>query len=673
MVVNMSGTFSGLGRRFLMRAKYAFVATAWIAMVGCGGRGDNAVITPDDRKPKVLVGRVADPSKLPSGLIHAPDRPGDAPDRVNRKPEVSDDAREIAQVRKQFEQQVDALYAVALERVKKGEMPFSEHLWALEQRKQRAVGELEQVLTSGQTTPDAGLARTAHTLIVLGDPEGERFLIECLRSRRPSSRKAALEMLREWDIRPDFGDPERAGLALSLIDDPDPEVAEAAVQLCAFRKIPGTEARLVALLQSGRARDPRSVARELAEVAESAEGIRVMLAFLLKDRPKRHEQWTGWRLERLIKSPDPKVAEPVRTAFRDFMLGYTGQDRYDQSVVHDLAMVADTGMVPILEDIAARARDPVATLYAKQALARLRPDAAVKRLLQFIRPEGPYDMEVDALREFAAEKDADRIIAALLGDPRERRRRVISLSVTRLFLERLGARGRRTIQENMDGLEPQARMWALWKLKGLTLSTALDDLHAAGVVAVASGPLLERMRQDQGFLDDHGPLDMSDPNTLIGAFSHAGILTTFDVETDELPCDHDRLILRFAENSRGEFTAECPVQAWHRKSEDDFDGPYTVRFLYKGRLYRFGAENRGDWYDVEAVQRALNFALEQAGQRERFLALESDGQIASFVFANPEVFLPLADKYGLPLSADANEAMRKGKEFEQKVFEQRRE
>ena len=68
-------------------------------------------------------------------------------------------------------------------------------------------------------------------------------------------------------------------------------------------------------------------------------------------------------------------------------------------------------------------------------------------------------------------------------------------------------------------------------------------------------------------------------------------------------------------------------------------------------------------------QRALNFALEKAGQRERYLALESDGQIAQFVFADPEVFRPIANRYGLPFSYDPSTAMRKGQQYERFVSE----
>jgi hypothetical protein len=113
------------------------------------------------------------------------------------------------------------------------------------------------------------------------------------------------------------------------------------------------------------------------------------------------------------------------------------------------------------------------------------------------------------------------------------------------------------------------------------------------------------------------------------------------------------------------------VQSWHQTSKDDYQAPYTVWFVHAGRLYRFGAENRGDWYDVEAVHRAINSALATAGQRERFIALESEGQIAAFVFADPERFIPVAKKYGLPLSDDPDSAMRKGREYERKVIDGR--
>ena len=46
--------------------------------------------------------------------------------------------------------------------------------------------------------------------------------------------------------------------------------------LCCRRRIPGAEAKLVRLLEDGRAKDPRQLTREFAEVAESPEAVRVI-------------------------------------------------------------------------------------------------------------------------------------------------------------------------------------------------------------------------------------------------------------------------------------------------------------------------------------------------------------------------------------------------------------
>jgi hypothetical protein len=55
--------------------------------------------------------------------------------------------------------------------------------------------------------------------------------------------------------------------------------------------------------------------------------------------------------------------------------------------------------------------------------------------------------------------------------------------------------------------------------------------------------------------------------------------------------------------------------------------------------------------------------------RQRYVALESGGQVAQFVFAEPAAFEPFARRYAVPLSDDAGQAMRKGIEYEEQVGE----
>jgi hypothetical protein len=65
---------------------------------------------------------------------------------------------------------------------------------------------------------------------------------------------------------------------------------------------------------------------------------------------------------------------------------------------------------------------------------------------------------------------------------------------------------------------------------------------------------------------------------------------------------------------------------------------------------------------------AVNFALAQLGSRQRFIALEPNGQCPELIFAEAEKFLPIAHKYHLPLGDDHAAAMRAGKEYERHVI-----
>jgi hypothetical protein len=625
----------------------------------------------DGQEPAILVGHTDDPSNLPPGMKLVPDRPSDAPDRVDRTPRVSDDAAQMDDTRRRAREEADVLYQSALDAVRKGDNLYLEHLGPLEQRRPQAVEDLKHILADTKSVPAQARARAAYALMRLAEPSGERFLFDSLGDPSPELRAASLQMLEEWDVHPDFHDPQRVERVLAFVDDPNADTSRCAYRLAARQKLPGTEAKLVELLTSGRAKDLDDVARSLADVVEDPQNVRVMLEARFRDRPADYGQFFGLDLEQLIERSKPEVGELVRSEFRKFLLGYTGQARYEQHYARDLALVADGTTVPVLKDIVANARDPVSRIEAKVALARLDPDHAVDRLLDFIEPGRPYSSEVAALQLYATERDADRIIASLIDGPRKAGRDVISLEVTRLLLEKLGARGRAVVERSMDHLEPRARMFALWKIRGIDLRDLLDDLQAAGVVTTSSEALIEQRRQavaKHPFSSE--PLDTSNPESVIEALGQAGILTGFDVETGVLPCGHHRLILDFAANSTGRFHPECAVEIWHRKNEEDFEAPYTVRFIDRGRLYTFGAENHGDWYDVEAVVQAINFALETAGKAERFIALDGDGQVALYVLADPKAFRPIAAKYALPLSDEPDKAMRDGKAFEQKVIEQ---
>jgi hypothetical protein len=332
-----------------------------------------------------------------------------------------------------------------------------------------------------------------------------------------------------------------------------------------------------------------------------------------------------------------------------------------------MAKVADSTVIPVLDEIVEDAGDPVSRGYALEALARLEPERAVERVLVEIAECGSWRTLIDILREYATATDAERILSTLertwQGDPDHR----ITIEAARLLFEKLGERGRAYLTAHSGQIEPDANQWIAWKTGGLNVRSALAELYAAGVIQQTPEDLLSRLDPQQQDSDERP--DLSDPATLSWALNQAGLATAFDTETGLVPCRHDYLIDAFAQGSGGGFAPEAAIQIWPRECEDDYDSPYFVQFVYRGRLYQFGAENHGDYYDVEAVVGALNAALEEAAQKERYIGLYTGGQIAHFFFADPTAFAPIAEKYAIPLSADPSEAMRAGMAFEERVFE----
>ena len=180
-------------------------------------------------------------------------------------------------------------------------------------------------------------------------------------------------------------------------------------------------------------------------------------------------------------------------------------------------------------------------------------------------------------------------------------------------------------------------MLAHWRLRGLDLNKALDDLHAAGVIAIDSRQLLAKMRDPGTYrLGSDEPIDPSGPGTLFQALGSAGLVTASNADPEEEPCRHDRLIFEFAAGSAGRFEPEAAVQARNTSGKAGTPSAYTVRFLCDRRLFVFEAAYQVRLYDVGAVHRALNGALEATGRAERFLALRPQGGDVSFVFADPE-------------------------------------
>jgi hypothetical protein len=163
-------------------------------------------------------------------------------------------------------------------------------------------------------------------------------------------------------------------------------------------------------------------------------------------------------------------------------------------------------------------------------------------------------------------------------------------------------------------------------------------------------------------------------------FLAAGRFLMFDVETGTSPNRHDRLLLDFAKASAGQFRPEAVLEDYQDAQARPKGGgwvtpglgKYRVQFVHLNRLYQFEPRDLGDWYDVEAVVTAIHRALEDAGVQDRFVALESGGQDAGFIFAQPGQLKTAAADLGLTLGTDLDQARKLGTAFEENALKELR-
>ena len=81
-------------------------------------------------KPIILVGHVkGDPKDLPEGIVYAPARDPDAPQRVSPEVEVSDDPALIAWTRRAYEADLDARFATAIEEASSHPTQWGSRKW----------------------------------------------------------------------------------------------------------------------------------------------------------------------------------------------------------------------------------------------------------------------------------------------------------------------------------------------------------------------------------------------------------------------------------------------------------------------------------------------------------------------------------------------------------------
>ncbi len=454
------------------------------------------------------------------------------------------------------------------------------------------------------------------------------------------------------------------------LDDENREVVTAAIQACGRLEVPGVQAKLLALLDRSKVPDPGRVLYWLSEGPLTEEvldaAIRVSNQQVLADAP-----WGASLFEAFARSDDAELRKRARNELKrqldawpdDGRRGYSGSRI---GLISALSETSDHGELEWLKTTFEQEQgDYAAPLLV--ALVRLEGNEGKSQLLELLDDPERRSTAVQAAGEVFA-GSGDEEIAGKLAQLAQLTLGYDESEVMRICaaLQGIGGEpGRKELVKIVEHLSPAYRASFLRGLAedGLTLEDIKMRIVSAGLI---DGPAAEvALQQLQSRAEEE---EMGAPG-LLDVLNAAGIAFEFDAETDMLPCRHDNLVAEFAAHSRGVFTPRAVSEQFHQRDEEDFDAEYTLRFVYGGKLYAGRLRNFGDWYDVERTVSMINRALADAQRKERFVALATDGQVASFVFADPERLAPLAEEFHVPLGLDPNEAMNKGQAFEREVLE----
>jgi len=317
-------------------------------------------------------------------------------------------------------------------------------------------------------------------------------------------------------------------------------------------------------------------------------------------------------------------------------------------------------------------RDSYLYQLAYTAKRQGEPDLGVSRLLNDLADNKQGKSAREAIMALYADSGNPQIADALWGQIQRVKQPQDLFMLGRALLTVGGdnAVARcKTLALQMPDPEKQALLREMAKDSPLILASRF--IGAGFLVSNQVEAVIAHVREYQEEYYGKGALRKMDAQEFLIA---SKLVAHFDVETDELPVRHDKLIRELASISGGVFAPACCRETFVKAADkkDPFEQPYHVAFIHGDRLYRFVARNFGDWYDLERVLIACNKALEEQGVPQRFRELEGDGQCAAVAFITPEQESLLRDAFYVVFGKDPNTAMEKGKAFEDQVRKQLR-
>jgi hypothetical protein len=211
-------------------------------------------------------------------------------------------------------------------------------------------------------------------------------------------------------------------------------------------------------------------------------------------------------------------------------------------------------------------------------------------------------------------------------------------------------------------LDDLTRTYAIWRVKGITVRSAIQRFVDAGVIG--------RMPDDREIAAAFETEWWSEPKDVqvFWSFVRASgrwAETTGQDRDDQPITRHPLLIEQLIAITGGALAIDHLGQV-EEVSEDEDERASTVQFVSGNRVYRTATRAVGRSFDLHAVVAVLNGALADQGRAERFVRIRSS-DTAQFVFGDPDAIAAACEHLFISIDSNDDEDRASHRQFVAKV------
>ncbi|WP_271770012.1 hypothetical protein [Aquimarina algiphila] len=449
-------------------------------------------------------------------------------------------------------------------------------------------------------------------------------------------------------------EPELIKIILDNIDTLEDE--KSVIQLAGIMKLPGYVKKFEEHLFSGKSKDIQRLIYWLGQEGSSFKTLGYLKNKILSRKfDLNEEDWLMSGVEGFVENGNENVKKTaIDLCFDIYRQKLISQENFNKmkdswsssNPAIDLTTIllesGDNRAVPFARELLEKG---ISEEQAFGTLIQLEGEKHKPLFYTYLKDPEKFSIVLqNAVLMYEATKDEDIVMDIISHfEAKEDFKKFEIDEIARILYEIGGSSYLDVLDKTMKNKNLAQRIKKAHFLTTVTMQDMAEDLYKMGIVDHA----FEKKTFDKAKKYAESEDYMEDPGYTYSFLMNSGIFLWFDTETGFIPVDYDVLITNFFKNARGKFK---DAMVWMDVSEKPFVNDaldYKITLIANDKIYIATPEDIGDWYDMEVVLQLLNKVLDDAGNKERFVFIDTGDQTAQFMFGPEKKVKQFAEKYNL--------------------------